>query len=183
MNGPVGAWVLQAGVPTAMVDLPVLLRGVAAFALVLLLGAGFLWRYEALVERTIRSSTARPLSSLGYGFAGHLAVLFFSFYAISQLRQITVSGFTLDGLGLLVGGVVLALFAALGFTVVGVAVVELRWGRRPWYGLLLGAFAAGLAGIADPLVGGLVWLVIVSTGIGGPVRDWFNAVEDAQPAE
>lgn len=182
MNGLDGSWLLQAGVPVSMLELPVLVRGAVAFALVLLLGAGFLWRYEALVERTIRSSTARPLSSLGYGIAGHLAILFFSFYAVSQLRQITISGFTLDSIGLLAGGFVLALFAALGFTVVGTAVVEFRWGRRPWYGLLLGAFAAGLAAIADPLVGGLVWLVIVSTGIGGPVRNWFNSAEDVQSA-
>lgn len=169
---------LQATDPTAMFGLPGFVRGPAAFAVVLIIGTALLWRYESLVERSIETSIERPLSSLGYGIGAHLTIIFFGVYAASQLGQVAPSGTPLASVGLWAGVAVLAVVAALGFTVVGAAVVEFRWGPRPWFGLLLGAVTAGLAGLASPLVGVVLWLVVVSTGIGGPVRNWFHAAED-----
>lgn len=170
-------------VDTSLVlDLPGLVRAGAAFALVLATGAVILWRYDGVVDRSIDASIDRPLASLGYGVAAHLAIAFFGAYAASQFAQLTVSGRSLAGVGIYLGVALLGVVAALGFTVVGVAVVETRWGRQRWHGLVLGAVVAGLAGLADPVVGGLVWLVVVSTGIGGPVRVWFHAAEDAEAA-
>lgn len=179
MDPVVGYW-LQTADPTSLFDLPGVVRGSVAFALVITIGAGLLWRYGALVERSIVASIDRPVSSLAYGLAAHLTIVFFGVYAASQLGQITVSGRSIAGVGLWAVVAVLAVVAALGFTVVGAAVVELRWGPRRWHGLLLGASTAGVAGLVDPLAGGLVWLVVVSTGIGGPVRNWFHAAEDVQ---
>lgn len=164
--------------PTVVLDLPGALRGPLTFAVVLLLGAAFLWRYGGLIDRSIDASVERPLSSLGYGVAAHATLLFAGAYLASQLAPLSLSGLSLGALGIWAGVVMLAAAAGLGFTVVGTAVVQLRWDRPRWQGLLVGAVLAGIAGGLDPLVGGLVWLVAVSTGIGGPVRAWFLAAED-----
>lgn len=176
------AWPLQSVDPTLILELPGLVRGVAAFAIVLAVGTVLLWRYAGLVDRSIAASIDRPLSSLGYGIAAHLTIGFFGVYAASQLGQLTFSGRSLGGLGLLAGLGVLTVVAALGFTVVGTAIVEFRGAARREYGLLLGAAIAGVAAFTQPLLGGLVWLIVVSTGIGGPVRVWFHAAEDVEAA-
>lgn len=178
MDGFAGSWLLQVTDPTAVFDLPGIVRGPSVFVVILLIGSTFVWRYDALLERSIVASTERPLSSLGYGIAAHLTIAFFVMYGVSQLRQIEPSGVPLTSVGYLIGGVMLTVAAAIGFTVVGSAVVEVRWGERRWAGLLVGALTAGLVSLADPLLGGIVWILVVSTGIGGPVRNWFNAAED-----
>lgn len=180
MAGLTGWWLLQVADPTAILDLPATVRGPGAFVLVLVAGAVLLWRYDGLVDRCIDASSSGPLSSLAYGIAAHLTVLFFGVYAASQLGQAAPGRPSLVRIGLWTAVAVLAVAAVIGFTVVGVAAVELRWKRRRRHGLILGAVIAGLAGLADPLLGGLVWVVVVSTGIGGPVRDWFNAAEDVE---
>lgn len=173
---------LQAVDLSLVLDLPGVVRAGAAFALVLVLGAVLLWRFGGVVDRAITASVDRPLSSLGYGVAAHATIAFFGAYAASQLAQLTVSGRSLVGVGVWLGIGLLAVAAAVGFTVVGVATAEVGLGRPQWNGVVLGALVAGLAGLADPLVGGLVWLVVVSTGIGGPVRVWFHAAEDVEAA-
>lgn len=179
MVGPGELPLLQLANPTGLVDLPGLVRGLLAFVVVLLLGGALLWRYDEVVERSIDASTDRPLSSLGYGVAAHATLLFAGIYLASQLGPLRLSGRSLGPLGIWVGVVLLAGAAGLGFTVVGSAAVE-RVGDRPrWQGLIVGAALAGVAGVVDPLVGGVVWVVAVSTGIGGPVRAWFLASEDA----
>lgn len=181
MAGPAGLELLQLTDPTGLLDLPGFARGVIAFVVVLLLGGAFLWRYRGVVERSIDASTDRPLTSLGYGIAAHATLLFGAVYLASQLGVLTLSGRSLGPLGAWIGLVLLAAAAGLGFTVVGSAVVEFGWGRPRWNGLVLGAAGAGVAGVLDPLIGGLVWLVVVSTGIGGPVRAWFHASEGPEP--
>lgn len=178
MVGLAGPSPLLAADPTSVLDLPWLVRGPLAFAVVLVLGAAILWRYEAVVDRSIDASTDRPLSSMAYGVAAHGTIGFFGIYAASQLGQVSLSGRSLGVMGLWAGIVLLAVAAGLGFTVVGTAAVEFGWERRRWHGLLVGALVAGLAAVANPLVGGLIWLLVVSTGIGGPVRSWFHASED-----
>lgn len=181
MAGPAGLELLQLTDPIHMLELPGVARGGLAFAVVLVLGGGFLWRRAGLIERSIDASIDRPLSSLGYGIAAHATLLFAAAYLASQLGPLTVSGRSLGPLGIWVGVVLLAAAAGLGFTVVGAAVVELGWDRPRWNGLVLGAVVAGVAGGMDPLIGGLVWVVVVSTGIGGRVRAWFHASEGPEP--
>lgn len=166
---------LQAVDPTGVLEAPGLVRGPIAFALVLLVGGALLWRFEPFVDRSIDASTDRPISSMAYGVAAHAVLAFVGIYLASQLGLVVVSGQSLTVVGYWVGFVSLAVAGALGFTVVGGAIVELGWERRRWHGLLVGALIAGGAGLVDPLLGGVVWLVVVSTGIGGPVRRWVHA--------
>lgn len=182
MVGLAATTVLQLVDPTSLLELPGLVRAPTAFLVVMLLGAGILWRYDALVERSIEAAIDRPLSSLGYGVAAHLTIAFFGAYSASQLGQLTVSGRSLAGIGLLGGLFVFGLVAALGFTVVGTAATQVGWERHRWYGLVVGATLAGLAALVDLRVGGLVWIVVVSTGIGGRVRLWLHAAEGAESA-
>lgn len=174
-----GTTPLQTVAPTAILDLPGLVRGAIAFAIVLALGAAFLWRFDGVVDRSIDASLDRPLSAMGYGIAAHATVVFAGVYVGSQLGQVSPSGVPLTDFGLWAGVVLFAAAAGLGFTVVGAAVVQIGWERRRWHGLLLGALIAGIAALVNPLVGGLIWLVAVSAGIGGAVRNWFHASKDA----
>lgn len=180
MAGLTGRLLLQVADPSAIIDLPATVRGPVAFVLVLVGGAVILRWYDGLIDRCVDASSSRPLSSLAYGIGAHLTVLFFGVYGASQLGQAAPGRPSLIRIGLWAAVVLLAVAAVIGFTVVGVTAVEIRWKRRRRHGLLLGAVIAGLAGIADPLLGGVVWIVVVSTGIGGPVRDWFNAAEDVE---
>lgn len=180
MSPPSAPLALQLTGLGSVLDLPGLVRAPIAFGLVLAIGAGLLWRRTGLVERAIAASIDRPVSSLGYGVAAHLTIAFFAAYTASQLGQFEYSGRSLAGVGVVVGVVLLAVVAALGFTVVGSAVVESRWDRGRWYGLVVGALAAGVVALAEPLLAALVWLIVVSTGIGGPVRTWLHAAEDVE---
>lgn len=171
---------IQAADPTAVLELPRFVRVPIAVALVLILGALLLWRYRGVVERSIDASTARPIAALGYGVAAHATLIFAGAYITSQLAQLTLSGRSLGVLGLWIGGLILAVTAALGFTVVGTVLIELRGAESRWQGLVVGAVIAGIAAAFDPLVGGVIWVVAVSIGVGGPVRDWVWAAEDTQ---
>ncbi|MDZ7701550.1 MAG: hypothetical protein U5J98_05485 [Halobacteriales archaeon] len=164
----------------SVLELSPLVRVPIAVGLVVALGAVLLWRYEGVVERSIDASTARPVAALGYGVAAHATLLFAGAYLTSQLAQLTLSGRSLGVLGLWIGGLILAVTAALGFTVVGTVLIELRGAESRWQGLAVGAALAGVAAAFDPLIGGVIWLVAVSTGVGGPVRDWVWAAEDTQ---
>lgn len=164
----------------AVLELPRFVRVPVAVGLIGALGAVLLWRYDGLVERSIDASTARPLSALGYGVAAHATLVFAGAYFTSQLAQLTLSGRSLAVLGLWIGGLILAVTAALGFTVVGTVLIELRGAKSRWQGLAVGAVLAGVAAAFDPLVGGVIWVIAVSTGVGGPVRNWVWAAEDTQ---
>lgn len=178
MDGVTPWTVPQSVPPTAVFDLPGSVRGVVAFAVVLLLGTTILWRFDGVVDRSIDATAARPLSALGYGVAAHVTILFFGVYAASQFGQLPGAGRSLGAVGLWLGMGLLLVVAGLGFTVVGSAIVELRGERRRRYGLLMGALTAGVLALVDPVIGIVMWVVVVSMGIGGPVRTWFLASED-----
>jgi hypothetical protein len=178
MVGAAGLAIAQMADPSGLIELPGLVRGPLAFLAVLAFGAAVLWRFDGVVDRSIDASIERPLSSLAYGIGAHATLAFAGVYLTSQFTQLTLSGRSLGPIGIWLGFVLLAFAAGLGFTVVGSAVLELRWDRPRWYGLVVGALIAGFAGLVTPLVGGLIWLIIVSTGIGGPVRSWIHASED-----
>lgn len=179
----VASTLLQPMNPRVIVDLPGVFRAPVAFLVVLLFGAALLWRYDEIVERSIEPAIDRPLSSMGYGIATHFTIVFFGVYAASQLSQLSVAGRILPDIGIWIGVFLLGLIAAIGFTVIGTAAIEIGWEHHQWYGLLVGATLAGLAALVDPLVGGLVWIVIVSTGIGGRVRVWLHAAEDTDAVD
>lgn len=166
--------------PTTVLDAPGLARAALAFALMVLLGGVLVWRFEPFVDRSIDASLERPLESIAYGVAAHVVVVFAGVYLVERLVQFTVFGVNTGGLGVLFGGVLLLLAGALGFTVVGTTVVGLAGARRHWRGLVVGALVAGSTAVVAPVLGAFVWLVVVSMGIGGPVRTWLHASAAAE---
>lgn len=168
---------LQTLNPADVVDLPGTVRGPAAFVLVFLLGVALSWRFEPFLGRSIDASMDRPLAAVFYGAAALGVVVFAGSYLATQLAQLPVPGRYGGAVGLAVGLLLVVVASALGFAVVGSMVVELWSGRRSSGGLVLGALVAGVAASMDPVVGGLLWFVAVSAGIGGPVREWLHASE------
>lgn len=166
---------LQAVDPVAVIGAAGPRRGAVAFALVLVLGGALYWRWERFVDRAIEASVADPLRSLVYGAAGHAVIVFGGVYLTSRLARLEVGGLNAGAVGVISGLFVMLLVAALGFTVVGSSVVALGWDGSRWTGIGLGALVAGVAASVDPLVGGIAWFAVVSTGIGGPVRRWVHA--------
>lgn len=169
---------LQAASPGWLLALPAAARGAVAFATVLGLGAALRWRAPGALDRAVDAALDRPLSSLGYGVAAHGTLVFAGAYVTSQLAQLELAGRSLGPLGLWAGVGLLAVAAGFGFAATGTALVDLRGGDRGWTGVVVGAGLAGLAGVVDPLVGGVLWLVVAATGVGGPVRAWLFAAEE-----
>lgn len=166
---------LQTLDPAVVLEAPPELRAVGTFLTVLALGAAYLWWDEPFVDRSIDSSWDRPLVSAAYGIAAHVVILFAAFYLGSRLSQFELFGQNTAVLGLAFGVVVVLLVAALGFTVVGGALVELGWERNRWTGLVVGAGIAGGIAVAATTVAGGLWVAVVSLGIGGAVRKWLHA--------
>lgn len=167
--------------PTVLTELPGPWRGTVAFVVVLVLGAVLLQRRGAFVERSIDASLARPLSSLGYGVAAHAVIAFAGVYVANQLATVGGLGQNAAVVGALTGGLMLVTAGALGFTVVGSIVADLGGRSGEWSGPVLGAVIAGVAAAIEPVVGAVVWFVVVSTGIGGPVRKWVHASAGPDP--
>lgn len=166
---------LQAVDLTAIADAPWPSRGAAAFALVLVVGGGLLWRRRAFVERSIAASTDRPLASLGYGIAAHAVIAFAGVYLASRLVRAGGLGRDAGLVGAMAGGVLMLIAAGLGFTVVGAVLAGLGGRGQGVTGAVVGAFIAGGVAAVEPSAGALAWFVVVSTGIGGPVREWVHA--------
>lgn len=162
---------------TGILDLPWPIRGIAAFLLVLLVGGVLVRRYDAFLDRSIDASMERPLASVVYGAAAHAVIAFAGVYMATQLARAPTAGWNAGIVGLLVGLLLVLVASALGFTVVGSTVVGYWSGDRRWGGPVVGAALAGVAAAVDPAIGWLPWFVIVSMGIGGPVRRWLHASE------
>ena len=155
-------------------------RAALALAAVLLIGAIVLVWDRSRIDRATVSSTTRPLYSLAHGLAAHVVIVFGAVYAANQLGPLEIAGRSAASVGMLAGIVLLLVVAAFGFTVVGTIVVEYGLSRGSWTGLVAGAVLAAVAASLPLLYGGLLWLLLVSMGIGGPIRLWFNASSDAE---
>lgn len=161
--------------PIGFLDTSAVIRAVAAFLLVTLVGGVLVHRHEPFVERSIDATLNRPVASIGYGVAAHLVIGFAGFYLTARLGGVTISGLNPGSIGILVFVLLLLLSGAIGFTVIGGTLVDVWSGGRRWSGPLTGgAIAAGVA-VINPVFGIYAWLVLVSVGIGGPVRRWLNA--------
>lgn len=162
----------------SIVDQPGWIRGVLAFALVLVLGTIVTLRFDDIIEDSIEASITRPAAALGYGIAAHLTIVFIGLYLTNQLRYISFSGASAAVVGPLVGIALLVVIGSVGFTVTGTAIAETLWNGERYHGVLLGAAMAGIAAFLDPLLGALVWVVTVSLAVGGPIRHWVHASRD-----
>lgn len=166
---------LQAMEPSVVLGAPGVLRAAVAFGAVLILGGLLRLRAGGFVDRAIDAASAHPLRAMLYGVAAHVVLAFAGVYLATRLSQFALAGVNLAPVGLALGGLLLLGVAALGFAVVGSVVANLVWDRTAWTGLVVGGLiAAGLAGL-DPVVGGVLWLVVVSMGIGGAVSRWLHA--------
>lgn len=172
---PVQMALRQGSSPTDLVGVTQVVRAVGAFGIVLLLGGATLWRYESYVDGAIDEAIDRPLRSMAYGAAAHLVFAFAGFYLVARLGQLTVSGTSAGGIGFVIWAVGLLLVGSLGFTIVGSILVGLYGERQKWYGLIVGALIASAIALGPTLVAIGLWLIIVSMGIGGPVRQWYTA--------
>lgn len=173
------AWVLAVD-PQGVLSIGPIARAAVAFAVVLTLGALLLWWDRSLIERATASSTTRPLYSLAHGVAAHVIVVFGTVYAANQLGPLEIGGESAASIGLAAGIVLLLLIAGYGFTVVGTILVEYSVSKGPWTGLLAGGILAATTAALPIMYGGLLWLFLVSMGIGGPVRRWFHASADTE---
>ncbi|MEF8827910.1 MAG: hypothetical protein V5A38_03745 [Halolamina sp.] len=170
-----GAVQLQAVDPATVFDLAGPVRASAMFVFVLLVGSVLLWRHKGFVEYSTTATLSDPLRTIGYGIATHAVLVFAALYLGSQLALVDVAGVNFGTVGLLLGGVLLGVTGSVGFTVVGIAIVDV-WGEAAgWSGVALGALLAGGVAGLEPLVAGVVWVGLVSFGIGGAVRDWLRA--------
>ena len=169
--------------PTVVTEMPGPIRGAVAFVGVLLLGLVLVRRFGGFLDRAIQASMARPLWAVGYGLAGHAVVGFGSVYLASQLAQLPTGGWYAGVVGVGAGLFLYVVASSLGFTVVGTVVATLRSEEPWWAGPLVGALLAGGAAFIPPPVGWLTWFVVVSIGIGGPVRKWLHASEGPDPAD
>lgn len=174
----------QRVVPSGVLDVEQILgaggpaRALVAFFVVLILGAGFLLWKDSLVDRATVSSTTRPLYSFAHGLAAHIVIVFGAVYAANQLGPLRVAGYSAATIGILAGIFLLLAVGALGLTVVGTILVEYLASRGHWDGLVVGALLAALAGVIPIQFGGPLWVLLVSMGIGGPVRRWFHAASE-----
>lgn len=170
-----GVTVLQTVDPAVLVEAGSTVRGSLAFLLVLVVGGALRWRFEPFLERSIDSSSAKPLLSLVYGVAAHAVFVFAGIYLASQLAQVQVSGWNAGSIGILFGVLLMGGAASLGFTVVGATIVKHAWAPVRGAGVVVGALVAGGVAVIDPLFALALWLVLVSIGIGGPIRTWLHA--------
>lgn len=161
--------------PSVVVDAPAPVRAAGSFAAVLLLGGVLLYRYAGFVDRSVDAAMERPRVAVLYGLMAFGLVAFTGGYAVSQLARVGVGGSTVPLVGATAAGVVALVLAALGFLVVGTLVTDVRGGRRPGYGLLIGAALSAVGWLLLPPVAGLVvWVLLAAFGIGGSTRRWFH---------
>jgi len=160
-------------------------RAAGVFALVAVVGGALCWRAEPFVDHARAASLDRPLSALGYGLATHAVIAFGGVYLANKLSRFAPFGEGSGVVGLWFGLSLVAVAAAVGFTVVGVTALDLLGEDGPWSGLLAGAVAAASTAVVAPSLGAVAWFALVSVGIGGAVREWLHAsaVEEIRAEE
>lgn len=147
----------------------------ASFGLVTLMGALFLFRAGARVDRAVDATFAQPIVAIVYGGMAFAMVVFTSLYATYLLSQVGLvdTRFAYLVVVILVGGA--SALAGFGYAVVGTLLTDIQGARRPWQGLLLGATISALGWLALPFLWALLaWLGVAAIGIGGSTREWVH---------
>lgn len=167
--------------PSTVTAISPVAKAVGSFVLVTLVGAGYLSRYAGLVDRSVEDTMERPVIAIVYGLFAYVLVLFFGVYALNVLTSVGVTGTPLGYvvLAVLAGGVLGV--SGLGYLVVGTLVTDLYAGRRPWYGLALGAALSAVAWLVlPPLPAAAAWIFVAAVGVGGPTRTWVHSDRAAE---
>jgi predicted membrane channel-forming protein YqfA (hemolysin III family) len=165
--------------PSTFADTP-WLRAVAAFLLVVPAGLAVLGRYGGVVDRSVEASLESPFVSVVYGFLAHIVLFFVAGVLSTQLANTGLDPTVLQAGSSATLGVIFLALAGLGFAVLGTWLVDLRGEGQRWHGFV--AVAAVGAGVwLLPSVAGLVlWMLLVSVGVGGPTRRWIHAERSVQ---
>jgi hypothetical protein len=152
-------------------------------ALVIGTGTALLVRADTdLPARAMRASNARPVRSLGAGVLAQGALLLAVLYGGSQLAQLRLGAITMQSISLGLAAVVIGSIGVVGFAVVATAVAGML--NDPGAGATV-AIAGGLAAVVMAVelrLAAVLWLVIVSWGVGGLVRRWFTASAERDAA-
>ena len=152
-------------------------------ALVIGTGTALLVRADTdLPARAMRASNARPVRSLGAGVIAQGALLLAVLYGGSQLAQLRLGAITMQSISLGLAAVVIGGVGVVGFAVVATAVAGML--GDPGVGATV-AIAAGLAAVVMAVelrLAAVLWLVIVSWGVGGLIRRWFSASAERDAA-
>jgi hypothetical protein len=156
------------------------LRASAAFLLVVPVGVAILSRYGGFVDRSVEASMGSPLVSLLYGVLTQAGLFFVGGVFSTQLANAGLDTAVLAvGSAVVLGAAFLAL-AGLGFTVVGVWLVERRGAGPRWQGFAAVAAVGATGWLLSPLLGAAVWGLLVSVGVGGPARRWIHAEQSVE---
>jgi hypothetical protein len=162
--------------PSMVEDVPVPIRAGIVFALVLVVGAGFLWRYGPFVHRSIDASMDRPFSSFIYGLFAFGMVAFVSLLIVVQGTQFGVAVRELTLLGTGLGGFLSLVLGSLGYLILGAKLTDFLGPRQPWNGVVFGAAIGAVAWLVLPVVfAAAAWLLGAAVGLGGPMRRWMHA--------
>ena len=152
-------------------------------AIVIGTGTALLVRADTdLPARAMRASNARPVRSLGAGVLAQGALLLAVLYGGSQLAQLRLGAITMQSISLGLAAVVIGGVGVVGFAVVASAVAGML--NDPGVGATV-AIAAGLAAVVMAVelrLAAVLWLAIVSWGVGGLVRRWFTASAERDAA-
>lgn len=152
------------------------MRAGIAFALVVVVGAGFLWRDSPFVHRSIDASMDRPLSSFIYGLFAFGLVVFVGLLIVVQGTQFGVAVRELTLLGTGLAGLVIVVLGSLGYVVLGAKLTDFLGPRQPWNGVVFGAAIGAAAWLVLPaLFAAAAWLLGAAVGVGGPMRRWMHA--------
>lgn len=171
-----GSAAAQSVDPSLATSAPALVRAAAAFAVVAVVGTGFLaWR-RGLVDNAVTDTVDRPKVAVVYGLVAFGIVGFIALFANNLVIQ---SGLITTPLALLVVAIPaagVAVVGGLGFLVVGTLLTGLRGQHRPRHGVLFGAALSAACWVAVPIVASVVaWLLVAAFGVGGRTRTWVHS--------
>jgi len=168
-------WVVQTVDPSVVIDAPGPARGIVSFVLTILFGGFVLYRYGSRVDDALAASTAKPLMSIIYGFAGFGLTLFMSGFLLTQLITVAGARTLVVAGGLAIGGAVVCTLGGAGFVVVGVWLARTLGAQDPWIGLVAVGAGTALAWAVLPwMAAAVVWIATAAAGIGGPTRLWIH---------
>jgi hypothetical protein len=159
----------------AIIGVSALPRAGVVGLVILLLGVVMLAWDGGFLDRSVDAATERPIVSVVYGVAAHLAIAFAGVTLTAKLGRVDLGGYFLGWIGVVFGFGLIFATAMLGFSVVGTILLGVLGRESRTVGVVIGAILAGAITLVDPLVAVATWLVVVSAGIGGVTRRWFNS--------
>lgn len=150
-------------------------RAMIAFLASTLVGGFVLYQYGDRVDVAVKASTANPPVSVIYGVMAYGLVAFFGAYGFSQFARIGIGATTVAAISGIVLLLILLGLGGIGYAILGSWFADAAGFRDPFLGLVAVGFVGAVAVLVLPtLPGTVVWFVIASVGLGGPVKNWVH---------